>query len=313
MDMGDLNFKIKPTDDYVFKRLFGDENNKDILISFLNALFDEYDFLPRIQDLEFKNTEIPKIYEENKSARLDIKAKINENTYVDIEVQSKDANNLINRSIFYNSFMLINEVEEGSYLTEIPQVVSIWIIKGELSSRNIFKNYKSPIAMVNLKTDESKLNDGIFCISKNFNIIYIFLDKLKDGIFNKNLENWLKFIDNQNVTEIKDDEIVKANGKMNIFRGDKVMKAIYEAKLKARFDRIEYINEAHDKGLQQGREEGIEMGREEGLKEGIKEGLNKGLKEKSIEIAKNMLKLNIDINIISQSTGLSIKEIEQIK
>ena len=46
MDMGDLNFKIKPTDDYVFKRLFGDENNKDILISFLNALFDEYDFLP---------------------------------------------------------------------------------------------------------------------------------------------------------------------------------------------------------------------------------------------------------------------------
>ena len=143
MDMGDLNFKIKPTDDYVFKRLFGDENNKDILISFLNALFDEYDFLPRIQDLEFKNTEIPKIYEENKSARLDIKAKINENTYVDIEVQSKDANNLINRSIFYNSFMLINEVEEGSYLTEIPQVVSIWIIKGELSSRNIFKNYKS--------------------------------------------------------------------------------------------------------------------------------------------------------------------------
>ena len=263
MDMGDLNFKIKPTDDYVFKRLFGDENNKDILISFLNALFDEYDFLPRIQDLEFKNTEIPKIYEENKSARLDIKAKINENTYVDIEIQSKDANNLINRSIFYNSFMLINEVEEGSYLTEIPQVVSIWIIKGELSSRNIFKNYQSTIAMVNLKTDESKLKDGIFSISKNFNIIYIFLDKLKDGIFNKNLENWLKFIDNQNVTEIKDDEIVKANGKMNIFRGDKVMKAIYEAKLKARFDRIEYINEAHDKGLQQGREEGIEMGREE--------------------------------------------------
>ena len=300
MDMGDLNFKIKPTDDYIFKRLFGDENNKDILISFLNALFDEYDFLPRIQDLEFKNTEIPKIYEENKSARLDIKAKVNENTYVDIEVQSKDANNLINRSIFYNSFMLINEVEEGSYLTEIPQVVSIWIIKGELSSRNIFKNYQSPIAMVNLKTDESKLNDGIFCVSKNFNILYIFLDKLKDGILNKNLENWLKFIDNQNVTEVRDDEIVKANGKMNIFRGDKVMKAIYEAKLKARFDKIEYINEAHDKGLQQGREEGIEMGREEGKI------------ERKIEMAKNMFKEGLDVKLISKLSGLTVDEINKL-
>ena len=182
MDMGDLNFKIKPTDDYIFKRLFGDENNKDILIAFLNSLFEEYDYLPKIEDLEFKNTEIPKVYEENKGARLDIKAKINENTYIDIEVQSKDPSNLVNRSIFYNAFTLINEIEEGSFLREIPQVISIWIIKGELNSRSIFKDYESPIVMSSLKTDKSKINDKIFSISNDFNIIYIFLDKLKDGI-----------------------------------------------------------------------------------------------------------------------------------
>ena len=297
MDMANLNFKIKPTDDYIFKRLFGDKNNKDILLSFLNSLFEEYDYIPKIEDLEFKNTEIPKVYEENKGARLDIKAKINENTYIDIEVQSKDPSNLVNRSIFYNAFTLINEVEQGSFLREIPQVISIWIIKGELNSRSIFKDYESPIVMSSLKTDKSKLNDKIFCISNDFNIIYIFLDKLKDGILNKNLEDWLKFIDNQNVTDVKDDKIIKAISKMNLFRGDEVMKAIYEAELKARFDKIEYINE------------GKEEGKKEGLNEGIKKGREEGLKEKSIEIARNMLKKGYKIEDIAEISGLSKEEI----
>jgi len=301
MDMANLNFKIKPTDDYIFKRLFGDENNKDILIGFLNSLFEEYDYIPKIEDLEFKNTEIPKVYEENKGARLDIKAKINENTYIDIEVQSKDPSNLVNRSIFYNAFTLINEVEQGSFLREIPQVISIWIIKGELNSRSIFKDYESPIVMSSLKTDKSKINDKIFSISNDFNIIYIFLDKLKDGILNKNLEDWLKFIDNQNVTDVKDDKIIKAISKMNLFRGDEVMKAIYEAELKARFDKIEYINE------------GKEEGKKEGLNEGIKKGREEGLKEKSMEIAKNMLKKGYKIEDIVEISGLAKEEVETLK
>ena len=52
----------------------------------------------------------------------------------------------------------------------------------------------------------------------------------------------------------------------------------------------------------------LRIGKEKGLKEGKKEGE----KNKSIEIAKNMLKLNIDVKIISQSTGLSVNEIEDI-
>ena len=313
MDMADLNFKIKPTDDYIFKRLFGDKNNKDILIAFLNSLFEEYDYLPKIEDLEFKNTEIPKVYEENKGARLDIKAKINENTYIDIEVQSKDPSNLVNRSIFYNAFTLINEIEEGSFLREIPQVISIWIIKGELNSRSIFKDYESPIVMSSLKTDKSKLSDKIFSISNDFNIIYIFLDKLKDGILNENLENWLKFIDNRNVTDVKDDKIIKAISKMNLFRGDEVMKAIYEAELKARFDKIEYINEGLNEGIKKGKEEGLKEGKKEGIEEGREEGLKEGEKKGKIEMAKNMLKDNVDINIISKYSGLSIEEITLLK
>ena len=62
---------------------------------------------------------------------------------------------------------------------------------------------------------------------------------------------------------------------------------------------------------------GLKDGEKKGLKKGLKDGLDKGLKEgernKSIEIARNMLNLNIDINVISKSTGLSIEEINKLK
>jgi predicted transposase/invertase (TIGR01784 family) len=56
-----------------------------------------------------------------------------------------------------------------------------------------------------------------------------------------------------------------------------------------------------------------ELGREEGLKEGLKRGHEEGSLEKSIETAKKMLQDNLDLNIISKYTDLSIKEVEKLK
>ena len=49
------------------------------------------------------------------------------------------------------------------------------------------------------------------------------------------------------------------------------------------------------------------------LNEAQTEGLEQGLKNKALEIAKNMLQMNMDIDIISKATGLSKKEINDIK
>jgi predicted transposase/invertase (TIGR01784 family) len=48
-------------------------------------------------------------------------------------------------------------------------------------------------------------------------------------------------------------------------------------------------------------------------KRGLKEGIEQGIKQRNIEIAKNMLKKKIDIDTISECTGLSKKEIEKLK
>ena len=77
----------------------------------------------------------------------------------------------------------------------------------------------------------------------------------------------------------------------------------------------EYMSEEEDKRkifnseLREARETGLQ----EGLKEGRKKGIEQGSNNKAIEIAKNLLTKNIDIKIISESTGLSIDEIKKLK
>ena len=60
--------------------------------------------------------------------------------------------------------------------------------------------------------------------------------------------------------------------------------------------------------LKREREEGIK----EGIEKGIEQGIEKGIKENQILVAKNMKNKNMDIELISELTGLDIKEIEKL-
>jgi len=71
--------------------------------------------------------------------------------------------------------------------------------------------------------------------------------------------------------------------------------------------------EAREAGYKEGREAGMEHGREEGIKKGIKEGIKEGLEQKELEVIKNMMNKNIDLQIISEVTGKSIDEIKKIE
>ena len=64
--------------------------------------------------------------------------------------------------------------------------------------------------------------------------------------------------------------------------------------------------------LQYEREEGFKQGMEKGIEKGRQEGIEKGIKENQILTAKNMKNKNMDLNLISELTGLSIKEIENL-
>ena len=69
-------------EDFVFKQVFGVEKNKNVLMSFLNAVLRGN---PKIVDLELLNTDAPKLVKDGKGIRLDVKAKVSDDTFCDIE------------------------------------------------------------------------------------------------------------------------------------------------------------------------------------------------------------------------------------
>ena len=81
--------------------------------------------------------------------------------------------------------------------------------------------------------------------------------------------------------------------------------ALYSAYTQDELERNSIMYEETEKA----REKGLREGREKGLEEGIKEGIKEGAKNKQIEIAINMLKEGMDINLISKLTNLSYEEI----
>ena len=89
---------------------------------------------------------------------------------------------------------------------------------------------------------------------------------------------------------------------------------------KDKFDALVKYNEIEDAkkegkslGIEEGKSLGIEEGKSLGIEEGRALGKAEGTKEKAIEIAKNLLKENVDINIIAKSTGLTKKDIQILR
>ena len=156
---------------------------------------------------------------------------------------------------------------------------------------------------ITLKENEK---DGYEILTDNLRIIYLELNKYKitkDNIGDK-LTKWVDFLTNPINLEkstFEDEDIEKARKKLEFISSDDKERASLEAIKEGLFDQYSSFNI------------GKKEGREEGLKEGEKKGLKKGLKEKSIEIAKNMLKKGLDINLISELSGLTIEEINELK
>ena len=290
--MSDIEYRLfDPKVDYVFKILFGDENDKSMLISLLNAILKGK---PTIKDLILNNTDIPKILKDNKSCKLDILATSDEGIKFNIEMQCKKTKDIINRTVYYASKLFTKDLKENDDYNN-SKVISIWIFGENVTDRESAIN---EAYMTLQKTN----NEDYEILTDHLRIIYLELNKYKitkDNIDDK-LTKWVDFLTNPIDLEkstFEDEDIEKARKKLEFISSDDKERASLEAIKEGLFDQYSSFN----------------IGKKEGLKEGLDKGLKEGERNKSIEIAKNMLKDNVDINIISKYSGLSVEEIECLK
>ena len=102
------------TDDYVFKRVFTKDGQEDMLKDLLSAILNV-----EIKKIEIKNPELTKQNRETKREILDIRATINDDSLIDVEMQVRDYRNIDKRSIAYLTKLYSEQLQAGDdYNTE---------------------------------------------------------------------------------------------------------------------------------------------------------------------------------------------------
>ena len=302
---------LSPKVDFVFKKIFGNEKHPNILISFLNAVIKPTDLIKSVQ---IKNTDIEKEHIEDKYSRLDIKAVTNKGEHINIEIQVKNEYNMIKRSLYYWSKMYEGQLTKGQDYDTLSRTICINILDFKYLKNDNFHNC--------YRLKEKNTNEELTDVMELHFIEIPKLRKLENTEdISDMLEAWITFIERPtseliDKLEMSSDEIKEAKEELLRLSGNNKERERYEKRFESLLEQNSLIANAERKGLQKGLEKGLQKGIEKGLQKGIekgkKEGLKEGAKKEKILIAKNLLDV-LDDETISNKTGLSLKEIKELR
>ena len=103
--------KVKPLNDFIFKKIFGEKGNEDILISFINAILKRTNKEPIIEIEIIDNKQLTKEVINDKTGIIDVRARTAKGENVDIEVQLNDQGNMDKRTLFYWGKMYLENIK----------------------------------------------------------------------------------------------------------------------------------------------------------------------------------------------------------
>lgn len=305
---------INPYTDFGFKKIFGEEASKLLLIDFLNALLPKQH---RIVDLNFKNTAQLGQTDSDRKAIYDIYCENDKGEKFIVELQKAKQNYFIERTIYYSTFPIREQAEKGGWNYNLKAVYCIGILDFTFDDYDNEPERNEVVHTIKLKNQHGE----IFY----HKLTYIYLempnfDKLEKDLETR-LDKWLYFIKNledfQHIPTIfKDDVFTQAFEKAELANMKQAELDQYETSLKIFRDNkatFDYAKQAaYDEGRTEGIIDGIKEGIKEGIREGIREGKIEGIRASKIEIASSAKLMGLSIKDISILTGLSEDEIEEL-
>ena len=297
--------------DLFARYLLGKNGNEDLLTDLVNSTLREFNF-EEVKDLEIID---PYNLSENidlKESIIDIKAKTKDNQTVIIEIQLCGNMDFLKRIFYYISKNVVNEVtltagrrQEGENYNNVQKIISINLLDFNLKFGDEGKAHRC-FKLIDTKDLNISLDLIQIHILEVKRFIEIIKNSTKEELKNNRLLSWMKFFTSDNL-ELIEEELKEENQIMSKvieeyrkFTSDDKMMRAYAAR--------EAFLVGQKMMLRREREDGFDEGIEEGIKRGIKEGE----KNKAISMAKSMKTKNMDINLISEITGLTIDEIEKL-
>lgn len=275
---------INPYTDFGFKKLFGEEANKDLLIDFLNELLPSNH---HIFDLHFRNSETPPELQSERKAIFDIHCESKTGERFIVEMQKAKINRAANRffkdrSLFYASIPIREQAKQGKWDFKLPPIYMIAILDFDYDEAEEKRKF---IRSVYLKDQDG----DIFYEKLHFKFLQMRLFNKTVLELETHFDKWMYFLKNlENIEEIP--AILQEPIFEKAFEIAKVSNMTPEQFEQYQESLLTYIE----------------------VKEVVKTAELDGEKKGKKEVARELKKLGIDKEIIIKSSGLSSFEIDEL-
>ncbi len=292
--------KITPRVDIAFKKIFGVEENKDLLISLINSIVSEED---QVKNVTLLNPYNYKSFKKDKLSILDVKAEGEDGKKFNIEIQITDEADYDKRALYYWAKLYTNQLKEAEDYGSLAKAIGIHILNftsilGVPAYHNVFHIREKETGLLYFKDLELHTIELNKFLEDGKKELKDFVGKIKSA-----LDMWSLFLSRHDLlnkeklpSNLNDPALKKALGVLEImnFTDDEWM--AYEDRLKWFMIESNTLRKYEGKGFAEGKAQGIEEGE----------------RKKAIAISKNMLSKGMDLETISSVTGLAVEEISQL-
>ena len=301
---------VNPRVDIAFKKIFGVEENKDLLMSLINAVVGSDD---QVADITLMNPYNPKNFPDGKLSILDIKARGQDGKRFNIEIQISDEADYDKRALYYWAKLYTEQLKAGDDYGSLSKAIGIHILNftsilGVKAYHNVFHiREKTSGALyfedLELHTIELKkfCEEGV----ADFGEI---VAKVKNS-----LDMWVAFLTRHDLLKterllgkLDSPDLKKALGVLEVMNFDATEREIYEGHLKWLRIEANTLRKYEGKGF----ERGLAEGRVEGEQRGIEKGRLEGVEKERETIARKLLDKGLPLEVIEEATGLTPEQLK---
>ncbi|MCQ4086787.1 Rpn family recombination-promoting nuclease/putative transposase [Saccharibacillus sp. JS10] len=307
---------LDPRNDFLFKRIFGSEENRDVLLAFLNRTFTEVG-QPPLSEILLLNPYTDKDSPSDKQSILDIRARTVAGELINVEMQLFNRYDMEKRTLFYWSKQYGSQLVEGQSYDTLKRCVTINILNFSLLPNELYHS------VFHLREDRTGIP-----LTDDIEIHFLELPKLQEhavDLEEGGLANWLLFLKGVDHTHwevltMNEPKLKKAMNTLEFLSQDKELRMEYEARQKFLHDQASMMNAAKNAeafgfkyGMKQGLQQGIEQGIEQGIQKGIEQGITEGIQRGIEDTARRLLKMQLSTEGVAEATGLTIPQVEHLR
>jgi len=291
---------INPFTDMGFKRIFGQEVNKNLLIDFLNDLLEGE---KRIINITFLDKEQLGTTADDRSCIYDIYCENENGERFIVEIQNRGHRNFKERAIYYLSRAIANQGQKGpSWMFDLKAVYGVFFMNFHLDGRRQAR-FRTDVSLRDMRTNEP--------FSDKMRFIFLDLPAFTkdEETCETDFERWIYVLKNMEILQR-----MPFKARKSVFEElEKI--ADISALSKEDQEKYEHIIKVYRDNLvteQWAIEQGFKKGHEKGHEKGLQEGIQIGREEGLLDAARGMKAKGYPLEDIAQITGLSPKEIQAL-